>query len=283
MQPAVATKDPKAVEREVVSIFRSTFPQDDVTGVTRAFAWATECFTGKYADYQAVDANYHDFEHTLQGTLCLMRLLRGRHAAGVAPRLTRQMFELALLAILFHDTGYLKRRHDGEGTGAKFTLYHVSRSADFAGVLLTERGFSAADILSVQNMIRCTGVNVDLRAIPFQSELERILGGALSTADLLGQMAADDYVDKLPVLYEEFAESARYHGQSSATGGFTSAADLIAKTPGFWDKYVQPKIEKDFHGLYKFLNDPYPDGPNPYLKRIEANLDRLRRQLAAKA
>lgn len=283
MQPAVATNDPKAVEREVVSIFRSLFPSDDPAVVARAFAWATECFTGNYGDYQAVDANYHDFEHTLQGTLCLVRLLRGRHAAGVAPRLTRQMFELALLAILFHDTGYLKRRHDNEGTGAKFTLYHVSRSADFAGVLLTERGFTAADILSVQNMIRCTGVNVDLRAIPFQSELERILGGALSTADLLGQMAAADYVEKLPVLYEEFAESARYHGQAAATGGFTSASDLLAKTPSFWEKYVQPKIEKDFHGLYKFLNDPYPDGPNLYLEHIQANLDRLRRQLAAKA
>ncbi len=283
MQPAVATKDPKAVEREVVSIFRSMFPHEDAAGVIRAFEWATDCFTGKYADYQAVDAYYHDFEHTLQGTLCLMRLLRGRHAAAVSPRLTSQMFELALLAILFHDTGYLKRRHDNEGTGAKFTLYHVSRSADFAGVLLTERGFTAADILSVQNMIRCTGVNVDLRAIPFQSELERILGGALSTADLLGQMAADDYVDKLPVLYEEFAESARYHGQAAATGGFTSAADLISKTPGFWEKYVLPKIEKDFHGLYKFLNEPYPDGPNPYLKHIQANLERLRQQLAAKA
>ena len=34
-----------------------------------------------------------------------------------------------------------------------------------------------------------------------QSELERVLGFALATADLVGQMAADDYVDKLPELY----------------------------------------------------------------------------------
>ena len=97
-------------------------------------------------------------------------------------------------------------------------------------------------------------------------------GGALSTADLLGQMAAADYVDKLPVLYEEFAESARYHGQAAATGGFTSAEDLIAKTPAFWEKYVRQKVDKDFGALYKFLNDPYPDGPNPYLVQIEGDI-----------
>ena len=37
----------------------------------------------------------------------------------------------------------------------------------------------------------------------------RIVGFALGTADLLGQMAAPDYVDKLPVLYDEFVEAAR--------------------------------------------------------------------------
>ena len=57
-------------------------------------------------------------------------------------------------------------------------------------------------------MIRCTGVNAALSVIPFQSEMEKVAGFALGTADLLGQMAAEDYVDKLPILYAEFAEAA---------------------------------------------------------------------------
>jgi len=28
------------------------------------------------------------------------------------------------------------------------------------------------------------------------------------------------------------------------------------------------------------LNDPYPDGPNPYLQAIEANIERIRKMLA---
>ena len=138
------------------------------------------------------------------------------------------------------------------------------------------------DILAVQNMIRCTGVNVKLDTIQFQDELERIVGFALGTADLLGQMAAADYVDKLPILYSEFAEAARYNeGKMKAGGFFASADDLMQKTPLFWENYVQQKISREFLGVFQFLNVPYPDGPNAYIERIDANIARLRRQLAA--
>jgi hypothetical protein len=256
------------------------FPEADLLFVPRAFGWAIECFTGHYRDYQAVDARYHDFEHTLQGTLCLARLLRGRHAAGAQPQLTQQMFHLTVVAILLHDTGYLKKRDDTEGTGAKYTVIHVNRSADFAAQLLREKGFTPGDIKAVRNMICCTGVNAALEVIPFQSELEKVAGFALGTADLLGQMAAEDYVDKLPVLYAEFAEAVRYaRDRTHFIAMFTSAADLMQKTPVFWEKFVRPKLDRDFGGLHQFLNDPYPSGPNAYFQRIKANLERLRQRI----
>jgi hypothetical protein len=191
------------------------------------------------------------------------------------------MYELGLLAILLHDTGYLKQHGDDDGTGAKYTLVHVDRSADFAKALLTDKGFPPSEIAAVRHMICCTGVNLDLGAIQFGSDLERKIGFALGTADLLAQMAASDYIEKLPMLYSEFAESAHYYdGKLEPMGHFTSALDLMQKTPAFWENYVLPKINHDFEGLYQLLNDPYPDGPNYYLKRVEANMERLRRQLA---
>ncbi|HXB60340.1 MAG TPA: hypothetical protein VNU95_12270, partial [Candidatus Acidoferrales bacterium] len=63
---------------------------------------------------------------------------------------------------------------------------------------------------------------------------------------------------------------------------FSSAEDLIQKTPQFWEKFVRGKLENDFGGIYRFLNSPYPDGPNFYLDRIEANIGQLKEQLAAK-
>jgi hypothetical protein len=284
MYPTVVTRDPTAVEREVQSAYLAIFPKADATFVSRAFGWAKACFTGSYRDYQAVDACYHDFEHTLQGTLCMARLLRGRHLAKAHPQLTERMFQLGLLAILMHDTGYLKKHDDTQGTGAKYTIIHVDRSAEFAAELLKERDFSAEDIRAVQNMIHCTGVDAVLSIIPFQDELEKTVGHALGTADLLGQMAAADYVEKLPVLYSEFAEASQFSkDKTHFISMFTSAADLMHRTPTFWEKYVQVKLSRDFGGLFRFLNDPYPDGPNEYLQRVEANMQKLQGVPAAGA
>ena len=145
-------------------------------------------------------------------------------------------------------------------------------------------GFPVEEILAVQNMVRCTGVNVKLEGVQFQNPLERTAGFALGTCDLLGQMAATDYVDKLPTLYAELAEAARASpdGRMKAGGFFSSAEDLMQKTPLFWENYVWNKINRDFLGLYRFLNDPYPDGPNDYIDSIQANIARLRRELAAR-
>jgi len=248
--------------------------------VPQIFGWAIDCFTGKQPGYQAIDAQYHDFEHTLQGALCMARLLHGRHRAKTEPVLPQKMFELGILALLLHDTGYLKKTGDTGGTGAKYTVVHVRRSADFAAELLTQKGLSPSDIASVQNMILCTGINAVLSKIPFQSDVEKVAGFALGTADLLGQMAADDYVDKLPVLYAEFVEAAGFDTlRSQSVGGFASAEDLKQKTPMFWEKYVRVTLDRDFAGLYRFLNDP-ATGRNYYLDRIEANISRIRHELA---
>jgi hypothetical protein len=281
MYPAVNTKDPAAVAREAQTIYQTLFPEADPLFVSRAFSWTIECFAGQHEDYLPIDARYHDLEHTLQGTLCMVRLLHGWHLNG-QPRLTPRLFQLGLLAILFHDTGYLKKRTDTEGTGAKYTAIHVHRSADFASRFLHAKGYPPADIRAVQHMIRCTGVDVDLTAIPFSDEREQLTGFALGTADLLGQMSAPDYVEKLPILYAEFAEAGRHPtGVKAHLPGFASAAELIRHTPAFWTEFVRPRIERDFRGLYRFLNDPWPDGPNPYVERVEANIARIRQETAA--
>jgi len=283
MYSDVVTRDPTAVEVEVQAAYLAMFPNGDKLFVPQIFGWVIDCFTGRYGDYQPIDAQYHDFEHTLQGALCMARILHGRHRAKVQPLLTQKIFELGIMAILLHDTGYLKKRDDLSGTGAKYTVVHVRRSADFAAEMLAKKGYPKDDIHAIQDMILCTGINAALDKIPFETDVERIVGFALGTADLLGQMAADDYVEKLPVLFAEFAEASRFEGgKNSSVSMFSSAADLMQKTPSFWDKYVRQKLDRDFMGLYQFLSDPYPGGRNYYLDKIEANMERLRRQLAEK-
>lgn len=274
------THDPLAVASEVQDLYQIMFPGARGLFVPQVFGWVIDCFTGYFEDYQPVDTRYHDFEHTLQGTLCMARMLYGRHCAAAKPILTQRYFELGLLAILLHDTGYLKKQEDTTGTGAKYTAIHVNRSMEFAARLLAKKRFSGEDIWAVQNMIRCTGVDAVLTAIPFQNDLEEITGRALGAADLVGQMAAEDYVEKLPDLYAEFAEAAAANRSGTPLfSTFTSAEDLMNKTPLFWRKYVREKLEREFAGIHRFLNTPYPDGPNFYVDRIEANVAKLTRMV----
>lgn len=279
MFPPVDTRNAPEVQAAIEGAYREMFPSADAAIVPRIFECVTRCFRGHCRDYLPIDARYHDLEHTLQGALCMVRLLTQRHRAGVAPVLTPHDFELGLLAILLHDTGYAKKHNDTGGTGAKYTFTHVDRSAEFAAELLGGHGFPREDILAIQHMIHCTGVAVDLAAIPFQRPVERMLGWALGTADYLGQMAAPDYIEKLPFLFEEFREATTFYGGHPPTGtAFDNVEQLVRETPAFWQNFVRNKIEHDFGGLYHFLEDPYPGGPNEYIDRIEANMARIRAQ-----
>ena len=96
MFPETDTKFPSEVELEIQSVFHEMFPDADRYFVQKVFTWANACFTGQYRDYQAIDARYHDFEHTLQGALCLARLLYRRHAVSAIPVLPQKMFELGI-------------------------------------------------------------------------------------------------------------------------------------------------------------------------------------------
>ena len=44
---------------------------------------------------------------------------------------------------------------------------------------------------------------------------------------------------------------------------------------------MQAKLANEFGGLCRFLNDPYPSGPNEYLDRIQAHVERLKSRFAA--
>lgn len=264
------------------AIYAELFPGEDAGWVDRALGWATDFFTGRQPGYQAVDIPYHDFEHTLQVTLCLTRILAGRARAGAEPVVPARLFELGLLAALLHDTGYLKSAGDQAGTGAKFTFNHVARSAHFAAEFLTRKGFGTADVTTVQRMIHCTRLRTNPAQVDFASPAERVVACALGTADLLGQMAADDYVDKLPGLHAELMEG------MTATPDlvppemeYPKAVDLLRTTPGFWRQFSLPRLVNEFGGLHRYLAHPPPEGPNEYLQRVEANIARVERELSA--
>ncbi len=143
MQETINTREPSSVEAEVQAAYAEMFPQGNPEFIPTIFRWAVSWFSGQYRDYQAIDAHYHDLEHTLQGISLHGALAAPPASPAAEPRFTQRMFELGLLAMLMHDTGYLKKRGDTEGTGAKYTFIHVDRSIEFAGELMLAHDFQS--------------------------------------------------------------------------------------------------------------------------------------------
>jgi len=239
-----------------------------------------DLFSGNYPDYQAMDTAYHDITHTMQATLCLVELIHHRHQYGAAPHIEPNDFRRALVAILFHDIGYLKKAGDTDGSGAKYTHLHEQRSCDFARTFLADRGWSDDDIQFVENLISSTGPRVDVKRIEFRSEIERLLGQAVCTADYIGQMSDPRYPDRLKPLFNEFVESYRYQRLSPEEWPFKSYEALLRGTPKFWDTFVQRKLNDECAGLWRHLEQP-ATGDNPHMASVERNLAIIRRRIAS--
>jgi hypothetical protein len=237
-----------------------------------------DLFAGRHPGYQAIDTAYHDITHTLQATLCLVELILQRQRAGATPPVSADDFRRAVVAALFHDTGYLKKTGDLEGSGAKYTHLHEQRSCEFARAFLEQRGWQNDDIRFVENLIGSTGPRVNLADIDYRSEVERILGHAVCTADYIGQMSDPRYADKLEVLFNEFAESYRYQELPPEQWPFGDFEALLRSTPNFWGKFVQHKLNSECSGLWNYLEHPL-SGANPYLEAIERNLATIRRRI----
>ena len=257
--------------------FARMYPGREITFGPRMLRDVEAMFEGRYLDYQANDMPYHDLSHTLRVLVCYAQIMEGRHNAGIEPRMTSRQHELGAAAVLFHDTGYLKLRADRDGTGAKYTFTHVLRSCSFASSYLPSVGVSLAELDSVLAMIRCTAFTQGARHFHFQEPIEGIVGCAVATADYLAQMAAPEYPDSLKNLFAEIEESDNYAQVPARQRRYHSCAELVADTPTFWARFVLPRLESELLGVYRFLAVPYPDGANPYIEAVEANIEKIKR------
>ena len=278
---AIDTKNSNAVVKAIKEAFAGIGGEASFPLLDRLFADVTDMFEGRYAGFQAIDMQYHDFEHTMQATLCLVHILQGRNRTPDRPVLTVRDWELAVMAALLHDSGYLKANDDKVGSGAKYTFVHERRSCDFCRDYLPRMGVTATEIEDICAAIICTGPKNKISQISFRSEAGRHFAFMLVTADYLAQMSAPDYVDKLPVLYKEFDEAFNFEGTPQEKRPYHSLRELLEKTPGFWTNYVRPMLDFEAAGVHRYLTTA--GQPNPYLQAVEANLAEVRRRLQSEA
>ena len=213
---SIRTTDPTEVGREVLRLFRDLYGRSRATPLERAFRDIGGLYRGEHPAYLPCDTEDHDIQHVLEVTLAMARLMDGyeRSRREGEARIAPEIFMVGVLAALFHDFGYLRRRQDFRHRyGAEYTLTHVSRGAAFLRRYLHEIELGhLAGVAST--LVHYTGYERPAETIRISDTLLRRVGHMLGTADIIAQMSDRCYLEKCrDRLFPEFVLAARACGR----------------------------------------------------------------------
>jgi hypothetical protein len=270
----ISLDNPQEVRAEVKKNVVAMFGTFDFRQFDRVFNDIIRLFHGKYPGYRPCNTLYHDLSHTMDCLLVTAKLIHGASLNGVT--FEKNDVCLGLISALMHDTGYIQAVDDKSGTGAKYTVCHIERSIEFLEQYFKAHGFPAEYAAVCSNFLRCTGLEVKIAEINFKTPEHEILGQILGAADLIGQMANENYLEKLPFLYHEFREA--------GVPGYNNEFDLLKKTPAFWD-LVKKRLVLELGHVDRYLRDYLRIllGINQdlYRQAIDRNIERLQSVLSA--
>ncbi len=207
--------------------------------------------------YHKLETKYHDLYHFLTSTAVFLDLYSNIVDKGIIEKNESDFF-CGVVAIMYHDIGFLKLKEDDNGTGAQYINTHVERGCHFMG-----NNFD--DILTEDEKSRICGL---IMVTDYFKKTESIeidhVGACVALGDWLSQMGDEQYVEKLGKLYQEFDEFQKYHNLKMYSG----LEDLISKTPGFWYKLVKPLLNNKFYALYEYTS-------SNYITMVENNINNL--------
>jgi hypothetical protein len=195
-------------------------------------------------------------------------MLHGLHLAGQG--VDADHLDAALIGALMHDIGYLMSDEEATGTGAQFTASHVQRGVEF-----TRRHFAdlpPAVLEATTKVILLTDHRKHPDWVTFDNLQQQRAAYATATADLIGQMANREYLERVLFLYYEFEEA--------QLGGFADIHDLLEKTTAFY-KMTRGRLDADLKGmsvnLARHFGQQTGDDRNFYQESIDRNLEYLQR------
>lgn len=255
------------VRAEVRRIVAAIDPRHDPGYIEAAFSLLENACRGTLAGYESLRTPYHDRMHMLEVVLCSARLLHGLHLGGQP--LDGQAIDACLVGALLHDAGYLMREEEATGSGAQFTQDHVPRGVRFAERHLG--GLLPPELLAATGKVILATDHRPHAALPeFDTPAQRLAAQVTATADLVGQMANREYLERLLLLFFEFREA--------GIGLFADVHDLLEKTQVF-HRSMERRLAGELGGLAPHLLRHFDATRaarrNYYIESIDRNLGYL--------
>ncbi len=256
------------VEAEVGRIVHAFAPGHDLARVADSFSLLARAFEGELPGYHKLKTLYHNRSHFSEVVLCTVRMLHGMHLTGQG--LDADHIDAALIGALMHDAGYLMRDEEASGTGAQFTDTHVLRGVEFARTHLAD--LPPVVLEATAKVILLTDHRKHPDAVGFDNPQQQRAAYATASADLIGQMANREYLERLLLLYFEFEEA--------QIGGFADIHDMLERTAAFY-RVTKGRLDQDLHGFSSLLTQHFSEqqgaARNFYAESIERNLEYLER------
>ena len=256
------------VFEEVKSILGMMFLKPTYQVIEQAFADTVSLFNGEYPGYKGCTTPYHDLKHATDTMLAMARLIHGAILEGHS--ITEYEVTLGLMCALMHDTGYIQKSEDTEGTDAKYTGSDTIRSIEFIKGYLKDSGLMREQFATYADILICASLETRVAELSFPSPSVELLCKLLGTADLMGQMADRIYLEKLLHLYEEFREA--------EVAKYIDELDLLRKTKGFYEM-VKQRLGGEFDGVYDYVQHHFRErwgiDRNLYIEAIESNIGYL--------
>lgn len=264
--------DSAAVLGEVERLFSLTY-NSSIARITHIYECMVRLFKGEFPGYRACNTDYHDLTHTMDVLLTAARLMDGKNCTETP--FSAEIAEHLMIAALLHDTGYILEDYDLDGTGAKYTQNHVTRSMVFAERNAANLGLSQDDLSHVTYFISCTWLQSKLESsVPMNAE-EIKAGAILGSADLLGQMSDRAYLEKLLFLYYEFREA--------GIPGYDTEFDILRKTLDFYQSTLS-RLDDTLLGASAYARQHFlhriGEDENLYQTSIERQMNYLKTILA---
>lgn len=257
---------------EVHRLVNAFAPGHDMCLIDRAFDLLEAGCEGRLDGYAALQTPYHDRVHMLEVVLCSVRLLHALHLGGEP--VDALTIDASIVGALLHDSGYLMSEEEAgrsAGTGAQFTLTHVARGVVFAESRLAT--VMTPELLSATGKVILATDHRPGAVMPvYDTSAERLAAHVTATADLVGQMANREYLERLMLLYFEFREA--------GIDMFSDVHDLLEKTDGFY-RLMTARLQNELGGLTPQLVRHFEQERgvhrNYYTESIARNLDYLSR------